>query len=93
MTKPKRIYFCEAPAPRELVPPGLGSMRCSREVNRSGHQGDHKAHKVVTNVGRVNIHWKQAKHRKLPSQPPVIDLRLRPQMGMLRGGLVVNLDG
>lgn len=66
-----KVYICGTHAPSELVG-NLGPMTCNREVSRTGHAGDHRAHKTIVGVGRINVLWKQSKHRAAP--PPVITL-------------------
>lgn len=67
---PQRI--CRARAP-EALSGDLGPFFCSREVTKKGvHTGDHRAHKTVVGVGRLNVLWKQ--DGVVSVGPPVITL-------------------
>jgi hypothetical protein len=68
-----RQRICRTKAPAALVG-DLGPMFCSREVTRQGiHAGDHRAHRTVPGLGRLNVLWKQDRH----GGPPVIELPVR----------------
>lgn len=71
--------ICGDVAP-EAVSGSWSPVRCSREVNRRGvHSGDHKAHRTILRVGRVNFHWKQAAHVERSTPPPEIELPGEPE--------------
>lgn len=62
----------------DTVPTALcGNLRpvgCTLEIGATGrHDGDHKAHLTIQNVGKVIFRWKNS---ALAPQPPVIDLPL-----------------
>jgi len=59
----RRVCGVQAP---EALTGHLGPLKCSREVGRNGHAGEHKAHKTVVGVGRVNIIWRQVNQAGRP---------------------------
>lgn len=54
--------ICGERAPEALTG-NLGVFKCTRAVTRDGsHAGEHKAHKTIPGVGRINVQWKQSQH-------------------------------